>query len=396
MIFNKVNDTKTFEKYYNEYNLTDEEYIDDILQFIFPTPPEWFLILLYTIIFIVGIVGNFLVCFAVWRNHHMRTVTNYFIVNLAIGDFLVILVCLPPTVLTDVTETWYLGTVMCKIIKYIQGVSVAVSVLTLSIISLERWYAICHPLKFRATATRARIMIVVIWWVSCVIYIPELVSLKMSRTLPQHYNFVDLLTKCTPIWPESLPSNSQMIYQLFSIVALYFIPLCFMSFTYIHIAVCLWSRAIPTETTGSGKGRVIANDRQAQSMENQLQGRRKAAKMLIAVVIMFAICYLPVHMLNILRYAGVLPRHESVDVLALISHWLCYFNSAINPVIYNFMSEKYRKEFSLACKICFKLCSSTTSSNPESIPNRRFQQHVPLIKTPNGSSQCVHNPRQIQ
>ena len=50
----------------------------------------------------------------------MRTVTNYFIVNLALADFMVCLICLPPTVIGDVTETWYMGNVMCKIVQYLQ------------------------------------------------------------------------------------------------------------------------------------------------------------------------------------------------------------------------------------------------------------------------------------
>lgn len=62
----------------------------------------------------------------------MRTVTNYFIVNLAVADFLVILICLPPTVLWDVTDTWFMGTLACKIVLYLQ-VSVFFSSLLYSI-----------------------------------------------------------------------------------------------------------------------------------------------------------------------------------------------------------------------------------------------------------------------
>ena len=65
-------------------------------------------------------VGNFLVCWAVWRNHNMRTVTNVFIVNLAVGDFLVILLCLPPTLVQNITTTWFLGSVMCKTLLFLQ------------------------------------------------------------------------------------------------------------------------------------------------------------------------------------------------------------------------------------------------------------------------------------
>ena len=104
----------------NDYCIPDDEYFDMILEYIFPRPSEWVLIGAYAIVFVAGLVGNGLVCFAVWRNPSMRTVTNYFIVNLAVADFLVLTICLPPTVVGDVTETWYLGSVMCKIVKYLQ------------------------------------------------------------------------------------------------------------------------------------------------------------------------------------------------------------------------------------------------------------------------------------
>lgn len=65
-------------------------------------------------------IGNALVCLAVYTNHSMRTVTNIFIVNLAVADFFVILLCLPPTVVWDVTETWFLGEALCKVVIYFQ------------------------------------------------------------------------------------------------------------------------------------------------------------------------------------------------------------------------------------------------------------------------------------
>lgn len=104
----------------NDYCETDDDYIDRIEAYIFPSVYEWILIGLHCMVFIVGLVGNFLVCLAVYRNHTMRTVTNMFIVNLAIADFLVIFLCLPPTVLWDITETWFMGSTLCKIIPYFQ------------------------------------------------------------------------------------------------------------------------------------------------------------------------------------------------------------------------------------------------------------------------------------
>jgi hypothetical protein len=101
-------------------NMTKEEYLDMLNEYIFPHPYEWVLIATHAIVFVIGLIGNALVCIAVYRNHSMRTVTNYFIVNLAVADFMVILICLPPTVLWDVTETWFFGTAMCRIVLYFQ------------------------------------------------------------------------------------------------------------------------------------------------------------------------------------------------------------------------------------------------------------------------------------
>ena len=88
--------------------------------YVVPTPVEWVFIAICFLLFFIGILGNLLVCYVVWRSYHMQTVVNMFIFNLAIADFLVILFCLPPSVLADVTETWYMGDVMCRIIPFIQ------------------------------------------------------------------------------------------------------------------------------------------------------------------------------------------------------------------------------------------------------------------------------------
>lgn len=105
---------------WNVYCYDEEEYLNAIEEHIFPKNFEWFFVFLYTVTFIVGLVGNSLVCFAVWRNNNMRTVTNVFIVNLALGDFLVILLCLPPTLVQDIALTWFLGPAMCKALLFLQ------------------------------------------------------------------------------------------------------------------------------------------------------------------------------------------------------------------------------------------------------------------------------------
>lgn len=182
----------------NDYCIPDEDYIELMVQHIFPKFSYWVLIAMHSIVFVVGLIGNALVCMAVYRNHSMRTVTNYFIVNLAVADLLVLLICLPPSVLWDVTETWFLGLKLCKAVPYLQTVSVSISILTLTFISIDRWYAICFPLRFKSTTARAKTAIIIIWMISLLFDIPELLVL---HTVPSNSRVQTILfTQCVWSW----------------------------------------------------------------------------------------------------------------------------------------------------------------------------------------------------
>ena len=117
---NSTDVISTFSVCLNDYCEEEAEYLDRIYDYVTPTKFEVAILYFYAIVFIVGVVGNILVCYAIARNLHMRSVTNIFIVNLSIADLLVIIFCLVPTALEDVTETWYMGLVACKIVKFIQ------------------------------------------------------------------------------------------------------------------------------------------------------------------------------------------------------------------------------------------------------------------------------------
>ncbi|XP_052873283.1 neuropeptide SIFamide receptor-like [Anopheles cruzii] len=335
-------------------NLTYGEYRQLLMDYIYPSTGEWILIASHTVVFIMGLVGNALVCIAVYTNHTMRTVTNIFIVNLAVADFFVILFCLPPTVVWDVTETWFMGKAMCKVVIYFQTVSVTVSVLTLTFISIDRWYAICFPLRYKPRPERAWRSIALIWLIGFLSDLPEFLVLTTRR---KKLRFdIKLFTQCVATWDN----ETEKTFYIVKFVLLYTLPLLFMTVAYFQIVRVLWrsdtipghreSRNQPCGTVHST--RTTLNCVGNTSTMGQLRARRKAAKMLVAVVIMFAGCYFPVHMLNVARYTVDIGQSDIVAVLSLFSHWLCYANSAVNPVIYNFMSGKFRREFKNVLEKC--------------------------------------------
>lgn len=92
----------------------------------------------YTTIFIVGLFGNVLVCFVVFRNKAMQTVTNLFITNLALSDILLCVLAVPFTPLYTLLGKWVFGGVICHLVPYAQGASVYISTLTLMSIAIDR------------------------------------------------------------------------------------------------------------------------------------------------------------------------------------------------------------------------------------------------------------------
>lgn len=106
----------------------------------------------YILIFVLALLGNGMVCYIVQSSPRMRTVTNYFIANLAIGDILMSLFCVPFSFLSIlILNYWPFGTVLCHLVNYTQAISVLVSAYTLVAISVDRYIVIMWPLRPRIT-----------------------------------------------------------------------------------------------------------------------------------------------------------------------------------------------------------------------------------------------------
>lgn len=108
----------TLENCTNDYCISDEEYAAIIEEYIFPQTLEWIIVCVYVLTFIVGILGNGLLLVSVGQNRVMHTVTNILITNLAVADLSILAACLPATLIVDVTETWFFGRAMCKLIHF--------------------------------------------------------------------------------------------------------------------------------------------------------------------------------------------------------------------------------------------------------------------------------------
>lgn len=127
---------------------------------------------IYSLIFLIGITGNSLVVYVVCRKKSMQSVTNLFIMNLALSDILMCLLAVPFTPISFFQEYWILGEFLCHLIPFSLSISVYVSTLTSLAIAIDRYFVIVHPFKPRMKLGVCLLLIGVIWIVSISISLP--------------------------------------------------------------------------------------------------------------------------------------------------------------------------------------------------------------------------------
>jgi neuropeptide Y receptor len=216
------------------------------------------IIVMYSTISVLAVGGNLIVVYIVVAYQRMRTVTNYFIVNLACSDILMAVMCIPFTFIANLLmHYWPFGAIMCPIVSYVQAVVVFLSAFTLVAISLDRYRAIMYPLKPRMTTNQVAMVIAVIWMFSLAVPLPIAIMSKIVK-LPDRYNLSIERDNCREVWPEG---PHRQIYTVAVMVLQYFLPLFVLMFTYSSIAVVIWVKKTPGEAENNRDQRMAASKR---------------------------------------------------------------------------------------------------------------------------------------
>jgi len=129
--------------------------------------PEYFKVLLHVLyisVLVGGVLGNSLVLYVLYSVPRMRTVTNYLLANLAVGDLIIATLCVPFTYLPIVFEYWPFGRLLCLFISPFNAIGVLVSAFTLIALAVEKYVAILHPLAPRLRKSR-------VWWIIALIWL---------------------------------------------------------------------------------------------------------------------------------------------------------------------------------------------------------------------------------
>lgn len=138
------------------------------------TTAEIALISIYSFLIVVGLITNMLVSFVVARRKQMHTARNLYIVNLTVSDISLCLICMPFTLVMILRKQWTLGPLLCKLVSLLQGTNIMVSVGTITVIALDRYFAICKRNAHRVADTRRNVLISItlIWIISILVAMP--------------------------------------------------------------------------------------------------------------------------------------------------------------------------------------------------------------------------------
>ncbi|CAL7934316.1 unnamed protein product [Xylocopa violacea] len=159
---------------------------EEILQYIYDKlhiETNYLLIILYVPVIALAVTANVLVIAVVFKYHYMRSVTNYFVVNLSVADLLVTTICMPVAVSQAISIVWTHGELMCKLSSYLQGVAVAASIFTITAMSIDRYLAIRNPIALRRVFNRKStvLVIVALWLVALIIFAPILRAMTLHN-----------------------------------------------------------------------------------------------------------------------------------------------------------------------------------------------------------------------
>ncbi|KAK2816712.1 hypothetical protein Q7C36_022983 [Tachysurus vachellii] len=278
----------------------------------------------YSIIIIISLFGNAVVCHVVMKSKRMHSVTGVFIMNLAIADILITLLNTPFTLVRFIYSTWVFGKVMCHVSRFAQYCSVHVSVFTLVAIAIDRHQVVLHPMKQRMSRLQGMVWVGVIWLMATCFSLPHAIYQTLLHFKISEGN---IRMVCLPSFPK--PSDLFWKYlDLATFVLLYVLPVMIITIAYVVMAKKLWMR------------NAIGDVTLAQSFAHR-QRKRMTMKMMIAVVAVFAICWFPLNCYVVLLSSKVIQANNGVY---FSFHWLAMSSTCYNPFIYCWLNHNFRAE----------------------------------------------------
>uniref|UniRef100_A0A3P9L733 Neuromedin U receptor 1a n=1 Tax=Oryzias latipes TaxID=8090 RepID=A0A3P9L733_ORYLA len=290
----------------------------------------------YLVIFLVGVVGNMLTCTVIARNKVMWTPTNYYLFSLAVSDLLVLLLGMP----LELYELWQnypflLGKGGCYFKTFLFETVCLASILNVTALSIERYIAVVHPLKAKyvVTRTHAKRVILTVWGVSVLCSVPNtslhgisILHIPSPGPAGNRNEEIPDSAICTLVKPRWIYNLTiQLTTFLFFIL-----PMLTISVLYMLI------------------GLQLKREKLHQALEAKSGFGQESFCNILVLVVVFGICWAPFHT-DRLMWSFINEwtdsHREIFEYVHIISGVFFYLSSAVNPILYNLMSTRFREMF---------------------------------------------------
>ncbi|XP_070989737.1 C-C chemokine receptor type 8-like [Oncorhynchus clarkii lewisi] len=336
-----------------DYNYTDPIYVVDKLVNLCATADvnrfgAKFTPILYTINFLLSIIGNGLVLCIIYKYEKLTSITNIFLLNLVISDLL-FASSLPFWALYHLYG-WIFDSVMCKLVGSLYFLGFYSSILFLTLMTFDRYLAVVHAInapKWRRKIY-ACVSSAVVWCISLLASVKELVLYNVREDPRDGY-----------LCEETGFSNAIMIkwqlvgyYQQFVIFFLF--PLAMVMYCYVRITVRI--------------------------MSTQMRGKCRAVKLIFVIIFTFFVCWTPYNVVILLRALQISTSDDSESCSEVLNHAMyvtrniAYLYCCVSPVFYTFVGKKFQSHFwqLLAKRIpCLKRHIMTSQSGNSRITSQK-------------------------
>lgn len=283
--------------------------------------------LAYCFMLLFSIIGNCLVITVVYKNHSMQTTVNYLIVNMAVSDLLQSLIAIPRNIVVIYhgPSQWFIsgkaGEFFCKCVPFFTDISTAVSILSLVIIAFDRFLGVVFPMRASIISKRMHSVNMAFTWI-----------IAMGFHAPYFFAFhIEVrgnALHCIYSW-NPLPPESAQTYFLVTSISLFFFPLALLVILYSTILVKLTRRKTPGNSSFRNQQRIAKRN-------------RSVVRMVLAVVVLFALCWLPINTYVYLAFFWT-PRLYCFEKLIFWGKFVAYSNTALTPFLYFLFSQNYRQ-----------------------------------------------------
>ena len=276
-----------------------------------------------SIIAIVSVAGNGLVLFLIARERQLQTVTNFFVASLATADLLVGAVGIP-CVFVALHNRPYNDFMGCLTVNSMIVVLTQISIFGLLAIAIERFYAIKSPFSYtnNCNGKLSSIVIVISWIAAILVGIVPLFGWNNGDKGSVKCSFVEVI------------SYEYMVYFNFFVCVLVPLILIFLIYCYIYHVVRKQLRQIESLQVGDSNIESVG-----RSKMSQLKKDINAAKWFAIVIFLFALCWLPIHIMNSITFFTGKVHIPTLTTFILLSH----ANSAMNPTLYSLGNKKFQK-----------------------------------------------------